>query len=66
MADTSATIIDFSAYKANKRASAQQPRRVPYSSTLDGELLSFYFFWPFLAWIAVSWLDPATSELERS
>ncbi|MBT1516756.1 MULTISPECIES: hypothetical protein [Bradyrhizobium] len=66
MTDTSATIIDFTAYRMNKRAAAELSRDEVYSTAPYRAVASFYFFWPFLAWIPFGLLDLPASDQEPS
>jgi hypothetical protein len=63
---TSATIIDFSAYKANKRARAELSRVDVCSTAPYGAVVSFFFVWPFLAWMPFGLLYLAAAEQETS
>lgn len=62
--ETSATIIDFSAYRAKKRA-AGPSRNDGGSPAAYGALVPFYFLWPFLPWMSLHWLDLLPSERKR-
>ncbi|MCA6116745.1 hypothetical protein J6524_17845 [Bradyrhizobium sp. WSM 1738] len=66
MTETSATIIDFTAYRMNKRAAADLSRDEIWLTAPYPAVASFYFFWPFLAWIPFGLLDPSVSEQETS
>jgi len=55
--ETSATIIDFSAYRTSRLAEAELPLddvrlTAPYSA-----VLACHFYWSFLAWIPFGLLD---------
>ncbi|WP_157644399.1 hypothetical protein [Bradyrhizobium sp. WSM2793] len=50
MTASSATIIDFSAYRLNKRTVAKLSRDTVCSAAPHGAIASYYFFWLFLAW----------------
>ncbi|MGY4502240.1 hypothetical protein ACVWYH_006197 [Bradyrhizobium sp. GM24.11] len=47
----SATIIDFKAFKANRRAAAKMAGEAPSSMALEGALAPLFFFPLFLAWM---------------
>ncbi|WP_271610922.1 hypothetical protein [Bradyrhizobium sp. CCBAU 21360] len=66
MTEHSATIIDFRAYRMKKRAAAQVPRDLVISTALCGGVLPFYFFWPFMAWIPLAFLDLPKAEQRSS
>jgi hypothetical protein len=64
MAETSATIIELSSYRATRgRIALRGQRRKSPNSELDTTPLGFYFFWPVFAWIPMaSLLAPAATE----
>jgi hypothetical protein len=56
MAETSATIIDLSAYRARKRMRPAGPRVVIHERAPGIAPIDLYFFWPVLAWIPLGLL----------
>jgi len=47
---TSATIIDFNAYRLNKGTTAKLSSGRPCATASNDALTSYYFFWLSLAW----------------
>ncbi len=63
MQETSATIIDFSAYKARKQVVSTSRGSRPLERVSDMAAINFYFFWPIIAWMPVGvLLAPTTVE----
>jgi hypothetical protein len=61
--ETSATIIDFSAYRARKRIASERSERRPAEPPADVVATGFYFFWPVLAWMPIGFLlAPSVAE----
>jgi hypothetical protein len=61
--EASATIIDFSAYRARKRIASKRPERKPAEPSADVVAIGFYFFWPVLAWMPIGFLlAPSVAE----
>ena len=62
MAEASATIIDFCAYRARKRP-LKSPRDVVQERVPDIVPIGFYFFLPMLAWMPLGLLlTPTVAE----
>lgn len=62
----SATIIDFSAYRTNKRGSAQPAHDQICLSARVGALLALSWFWPVLAWMPLASFDLAARQEDHS
>jgi hypothetical protein len=63
---TSATIIDFGAYKAaRKRMTSESIQGRPEEQAHDAAPIGLYFFWPILAWMPIGLLlmPGATEDL---
>jgi hypothetical protein len=56
MAETSATIIDLSAYRARKRMELERARSGRHAGPSEVFPIGFYFFWPVLAWMPLGLL----------
>ncbi|MBT1517380.1 hypothetical protein KIP88_44545 [Bradyrhizobium sp. SRL28] len=64
MKETSATIIDFNAYRTNRRAAVELSRDDVRSSAPYSALGPFWLFWPFLAWMPFGLLNLLAAEQE--
>lgn len=64
--ESSATIIDFNAYKMNKRIAARQSRGTVCSTAPYDAVASYYFFWLFLAWMPFGLLRLPAAKQEPS
>ncbi|MHB0791241.1 hypothetical protein [Bradyrhizobium sp. 5.13L] len=58
----SATIIDFNAFKANRRAAVKIGRDAPSSTVLEGALAPLFFFPLFLTWMPFCPMTPAGDQ----
>jgi hypothetical protein len=63
VAETSAKIIDFSAYRRHKLTALESPRNEPRQFAPDIVPIGFYCFWPVLAWMPIGLLlAPSVAE----
>jgi len=63
VAETSAKIIDFSAYRRHKRTALESPSNESQQSAPDIVPIGIYFFWPVLAWMPICLLlAPSVAE----
>lgn len=63
---TSATIIDFNAYKRNKHAAAKLSSGQVCATASNDALTSYYFFWLSLAWVPFGMMCLPASERHSS
>lgn len=66
MSKTSATIIDFRAYRLKRRAAPQPASDNVWWTAAYSAVPSFYLLWPFLIWIPFGLLDLPRAEHEPS
>lgn len=63
MKETSATVIDFNAYRARSRAVTKNLRNESRETASEVVPIGFYCFWPVLAWLPVGLLlVPSATE----
>lgn len=64
--ERSATIIDFTAYRTNKRAAAGSSRNQVCSTAPNSAIVPLYVFWLFLAWTPLGLMGLPVTENQRS
>jgi hypothetical protein len=63
VAETSARVIDFSAYRRYKRTALESPCNESRQFAPDIVPIGCYFFWPVLAWMPIGLLlAPSVAE----
>ncbi len=63
MEETSATIIDFGAYRKRKGIASKDPHNESGKAVPNVVPIGFYFLWPVLAWMPIGFLiTPAAAE----